>query len=147
MFIISSVERHYIHNHELHIILPHFIVTIWQSVSYVAQAFVCFEYEPDTNLWWIQWNRRNHLYCPRRVSVITFIGYTHRQHFGKPDGLNRIAWVRRTLVLLFISLCRDCKFKYQIYLVIHVTIESLTTGRKIPSGTNNPPAEVSTQWY
>jgi hypothetical protein len=142
MFIISSVERHYIHNHELYIILPHFIVTLWQSVSYVAQAFVCFEYEPDT----IQ-SVVDHLYCARRISVISFIAYTHSQHFRKPDGLNRIAWVRRTLVLLFIPLCRDSKFKYQIYLVIHLIIQSLTTGRKIPSGTNNPPAEVSTQWY
>ena len=137
MFIISSVERHYIHNHELYIILPHFIVTLWQSVSYVAQAFVCFEYEPDT----IQ-SVLDHFYCARRISVISFIGYTHRQHFGKPDALNRIARVRRTLVLLFIPLCRDSKFKYQIYLVIHVIIQSLG---KIPSGTNNTPAEVSTQ--
>jgi len=28
----------------------------------------------------------------------------------------------------------------------HLRAETLTTGRVIPSGTNSPPVEVSTQW-
>jgi hypothetical protein len=33
----------------------------------------------------------------------------------------------------------------KIYLINHVSVEALTTGRMIPSGTNSPPKEVSTQ--
>jgi hypothetical protein len=32
-----------------------------------------------------------------------------------------------------------------MYLLNHISAEALTTGRMIPSGTNSPPAEVSTQ--
>jgi len=71
MFIISSVERHYIHYHELYIILPHFIVTLYgnQSVTSHKRSYALNTSRTQFNLWWIQWNRRNHLYCARRVSV------------------------------------------------------------------------------
>ena len=37
-------------------------------------------------------------------------------------------------------------FNRKFSLMNHVSTKVLTTGRKIPSGTNSPPAVVSTQW-
>ena len=61
----------------------------------------------------------------------------------KPKGLNMIAKIRKCLLCLReenLSL-RNCKLHY--YYINHVSAGALTTGRMIPSGTNNPPAEVS----
>jgi hypothetical protein len=73
---------------------------------------------------------------------------------NKPKHLTRLAklgakvtyaLVRRTLVLILITLLRDCEFQKQIYLINDGSAKTLTTGRMMHSITNSPPAELSTQ--
>jgi hypothetical protein len=57
----------------------------------------------------------------------------------KQDRKNRL---RSSLpVLLIISLLRNCKFQYRIYLINNVSAETLTTGSMIPLATNSPPSQ------
>ena len=39
---------------------------------------------------------------------------------------------KRTLVLIIITLSRNCKFQLQIYVINHVSVEKLSTERMIP---------------
>jgi hypothetical protein len=47
---------------------------------------------------------------------------------------------------IFFTLFMNCRFRTKIYLINHVSAETLTTGRMISSVTHSPRAEESTQW-
>ena len=54
-------------------------------------------------------------------------------------------WGRRRSVLVIVTLICNYFFIVNIYLINHVSAKALITERMIPSETNNPPTEVSTQ--
>ena len=103
----------------------------------------------------------------KRFSGLTFIRYARDQKVGKLKQFKfnvstKIESVRNsttkiqlrstlpggvgTLSFYKISKFINCKFVSKCILGIVVNAEALTTGRMIPSGTNSPPAVVSTQW-
>ena len=69
-----------------------------------------------------------------------------KQHNQNPAKVNFV-WGSWNLKFYKISKFINCKFVSKCILGIVVNAEALTTGRMIPSGTNSPPAVVSTQWY